>query len=119
MVLHQLHRSRCSPLRGGVERSGDEATKQSSDHGGPKDDLDYGDATVESLEDDPVAQMIFDNVDDSSGPRPSIIIDPNQRSHERAIVLFRDGKRPHLPFNLILGPDPEQARATVAENQDI
>jgi hypothetical protein len=80
----------------------------------PRPEVRGDDAGVVSLVDNDLAALVFDIVEQSAGPRPTLIVDPSVKGPERAAVLFRDGQRSQFPFNLILDSDPNEARAGVA-----
>lgn len=74
----------------------------------PREHLDEWDveSRVLSLEGNPLGQPIFDAFQRSAGVRPTILLGPNGPRGKRQPLLLRDGRRPILPFNLLIGPDP-------------
>jgi hypothetical protein len=68
------------------------------------------DLSVLSLENHPLANPIFSAYERSSGVRPTLLVNPRGARGKRQHLLFRDGSRPILPFNLLIGPDPEGIR---------
>lgn len=62
----------------------------------------------------PFADKILDQVERSTGVRPTLIVQPRGPRPKRQRLLFRDGARPIFPFNLLLMPDPPGVREAVA-----
>lgn len=71
---------------------------------------------VLSLEDNPLGQPIFDAVQRSAGVRPTLLLNPSGIRGRRDPLLARDGSRPIFPFNLLIDPDPPEARAFVTQS---
>lgn len=61
----------------------------------------------------PFAGKILDEVERSTGVRPTLIVHPRGPRPKRQRLLFRDGTRPIFPFNLLLIPDPPGVREAV------
>jgi hypothetical protein len=68
------------------------------------------DFSIVSPDDHPLAGLVFGAFERSSGVRPTFLVDPVGVRSKRQPLIFRDGKRPIFPFNLLIGPDPEGAR---------
>lgn len=86
----------------------------------PREELDAGamETPVLSLEDNPLGQPIFDTFQRSAGVRPTLLLDPAGGPRgRRQPLLVRDGRRPILPFNLLIGPDPPEMRAFATESK--
>jgi hypothetical protein len=64
--------------------------------------------SVLSLESNPLGRPIYDTFARSTGVRPSLLLDPTGVRGKRQKLLSRDGSRPILPFNLLIGPDPPE-----------
>ena len=63
-------------------------------------------APVVSLEDNPLAEPIYDAFIGSTGVRPTLLLEPTGTRGARAPLLARDGSRGIFPFNLLIGADP-------------
>jgi hypothetical protein len=64
--------------------------------------------SVHSLKGNPVGQPIYDAFACSTGVRPTLLLAPTGTRGRRQKLLSRDGNRPILPFNLLIGPDPPE-----------
>jgi hypothetical protein len=78
----------------------------------PRDELlgAVKDLPVVSLEDHHLADRIFDAFEDSTGVRPTLLLDPHGIRGKRQTLLFRDGSRRIFPFNLLIDRDPPAMR---------
>lgn len=80
----------------------------------PRDDVLREDTpSVVSEEEHPFAEVIFGQLEQSTGVRPTLIVHPRGPRPKRQRLLFRDGSRRIFPFNLLIGPDPPGVRELV------
>ena len=67
---------------------------------------DEDDPEMHSDLDDSYAKIVYRRVEGTSATRPTMIVDPAEARRGRVeTVMFRDGSRPHLPFNLVFDRD--------------
>lgn len=69
--------------------------------------------TVFSGENHPLAEPVFEAIEDSTGLRPSLIVNPYGPRRRRQRLLSRDGSRAIHPFNLLIDRDPPEMREFV------
>lgn len=81
----------------------------------PRDEALHEDTpSVVSKEEHPLADVIFRQLEQSTGVRPTLIVHPRGPRPKRQRLLFRDGSRRIFPFNLLISPDPPGVRELVA-----